>query len=107
MEKTCPCCTNVELRKAIRRGVEIDYCPHCNGIWLDNGELNKIVAESIQASTDQETSITEAASVETSAEESRKSILKSFLNLMGTTKDDATDGFSDKPDDDFVSKPGT
>jgi Zn-finger nucleic acid-binding protein len=29
-----------------RRGVEIDYCPHCRGVWLDRGELDKIVERS-------------------------------------------------------------
>ena len=99
MEKHCPCCTNMELRRAIRRGVEIDYCPDCNGIWLDNGELNKIVTESIQASTPP----APPPSSEISETESRTSIFKSFLNLMGDTKDDVADGFGDKLDDDFTS----
>ena len=78
MEKHCPCCTNVKLRKAIRRGVEIDYCPDCNGIWLDNGELNKIVTESLQGSTT-ESNPTHPAEI--SAGKSRKSIFKSFLKI--------------------------
>lgn len=98
MEKHCPCCPKVELRRAVRRGVEIDYCPECNGIWLDNGELNKIVTESIQASE------TENSSSETAAEASRKSVFKSFLNFMGSTKDDA-DEDTDDIDDDFISTP--
>ena len=97
MEKTCPCCTNVELRRAIRRGVEIDYCPDCNGIWLDNGELNKIITESIQATAPLPP---EAPSSEISEKESRKSIFTSFLDLMGNTKDDAADGL----DGDFTSQ---
>ncbi|CAK8721984.1 Transcription factor zinc-finger domain-containing protein [Candidatus Electrothrix laxa] len=109
MEKNCPCCNNVKLRRAIRREVEIDYCPDCNGIWLDNGELNKIVTESVQASA------TESSPAEISAGKSRKSIFKSFLNLMGSTKDDADHGFNDKSDDDsnndsdsdFISKSDT
>jgi Zn-finger nucleic acid-binding protein len=32
-----------ELRLAERQGVEIDYCPHCRGVWLDRGELDKIL----------------------------------------------------------------
>ena len=96
MEKMCPCCPDVELRRAVRRGVEIDYCPECNGIWLDNGELNKIVTESIQASE------TESGPPEISAEASRKSVFKSFLNLMGSTKDEA-DEIVDDIDDDFIS----
>ena len=108
MEKHCPCCKNVKLRRAIRREVEIDYCPDCNGIWLDNGELNKIVTESIQASA-RESSPAEVLA-ETSAEASRKSVFKSFLDLMGSTKDDADngsddDGLDNNADDDFISEP--
>ena len=38
----CPTCT-VELRIADRQGIEIDYCPKCRGVWLDRGELDKII----------------------------------------------------------------
>lgn len=27
-----------------RQGVEIDYCPECRGVWLDRGELDKLIA---------------------------------------------------------------
>lgn len=43
MSKLCPKCVNMPLKIADRKGVEIDYCPTCNGIWLDRGELNKII----------------------------------------------------------------
>lgn len=29
-----------------RQGVEIDYCPKCRGVWLDRGELDKIIERS-------------------------------------------------------------
>ncbi len=29
-----------------RQGVEIDYCPECRGVWLDKGELDKIIEKS-------------------------------------------------------------
>ncbi len=32
-----------ELRVSDRQGVEIDYCPKCRGVWLDRGELDKII----------------------------------------------------------------
>jgi Zn-finger nucleic acid-binding protein len=32
------------LVMADRQGVEIDYCPDCRGVWLDRGELDKIIA---------------------------------------------------------------
>ena len=41
----CPAC-NVELKLADRQGVEIDYCPKCRGVWLDRGELDKIIERS-------------------------------------------------------------
>lgn len=43
----CPVC-NVSLQLAERQGVEIDYCPKCRGIWLDRGELDKIIERSEQ-----------------------------------------------------------
>lgn len=41
----CPTC-NVELKVTDRQGVEIDYCPQCRGVWLDRGELDKIIERS-------------------------------------------------------------
>jgi Zn-finger nucleic acid-binding protein len=42
----CPVCTTVELKMTERQGVEIDYCPECRGVWLDRGELDKIIERS-------------------------------------------------------------
>jgi Zn-finger nucleic acid-binding protein len=42
----CPNC-NETLVMADRNGVEIDYCPNCRGVWLDKGELDKIIDRSI------------------------------------------------------------
>lgn len=42
----CPVCTGIDLKLAERHGVEIDYCPECRGIWLDRGELDKIIERS-------------------------------------------------------------
>lgn len=41
----CPIC-NVALTVADRQGIEIDYCPRCRGVWLDRGELDKIIERS-------------------------------------------------------------
>ncbi|MCS6846419.1 MAG: zf-TFIIB domain-containing protein [Anaerolineae bacterium] len=41
----CPIC-DVEMRLAERQGVEIDYCPNCRGVWLDRGELDKLIERS-------------------------------------------------------------
>jgi Zn-finger nucleic acid-binding protein len=34
-----------------RLGIEIDYCPQCRGIWLDRGELDKIIERSANETT--------------------------------------------------------
>ena len=38
----CPSCQS-ELKISDRHGVEIDYCGSCRGVWLDRGELDKII----------------------------------------------------------------
>jgi uncharacterized protein len=39
----CPTCPDSVLVMADRSGIEIDYCPTCRGVWLDRGELDKII----------------------------------------------------------------
>lgn len=39
----CPNCQDQTLTMSERQGVEIDYCPQCRGVWLDRGELDKLV----------------------------------------------------------------
>ena len=39
----CPACKEVNLLMADRQGIEIDYCPQCRGIWLDRGELDRLI----------------------------------------------------------------
>ena len=46
---SCPVC-NENLLMSERHGVEIDYCPKCRGIWLDRGELDKLLSLSEQHS---------------------------------------------------------
>lgn len=41
----CPICS-IDLLIADRQGIEIDYCPQCRGIWLDRGELDKLIDRS-------------------------------------------------------------
>jgi Zn-finger nucleic acid-binding protein len=43
----CPVC-RVSLVMSERQGVEIDYCPQCRGVWLDRGELDKILERNAQ-----------------------------------------------------------
>jgi Zn-finger nucleic acid-binding protein len=40
----CPRCLDVELLEKDRDGITVDGCPRCRGIWLDRGELERLVA---------------------------------------------------------------
>lgn len=42
---TCPSC-NIALLITERQQIEIDYCPACRGVWLDRGELDKLIERS-------------------------------------------------------------
>ena len=42
----CPVCKDHQLVMSERQGVEIDYCPSCRGVWLDRGELDKLIEKS-------------------------------------------------------------
>ncbi|WP_167304409.1 zf-TFIIB domain-containing protein [Sphingobium vermicomposti] len=46
----CPVC-HVGLSMTDRQGVEIDFCPQCRGVWLDRGELDKIIERSASVAT--------------------------------------------------------
>jgi uncharacterized protein len=48
----CPSCDEL-LVMSDRQGVEIDYCPKCRGVWLDRGELDKIIERSLMSSQSQ------------------------------------------------------
>ena len=39
----CPVFMEVNLVMTERQGIEVDYCPQCRGVWLDRGELDKII----------------------------------------------------------------
>ena len=39
----CPHCPDSALLMTDRQGIEIDYCPTCRGVWLDRGELDKLI----------------------------------------------------------------
>jgi Zn-finger nucleic acid-binding protein len=45
---SCPVC-RLPLSMSDRQGIEIDFCPQCRGVWLDRGELDKIIERSLPA----------------------------------------------------------
>ncbi|AQS50473.1 hypothetical protein PAEH1_01020 [Paenalcaligenes hominis] len=44
----CPACKETDLAMSSRHNIEIDYCPQCRGVWLDRGELDKLIERSVQ-----------------------------------------------------------
>jgi uncharacterized protein len=42
----CPVCREPDLMMTDRQSIEIDYCPRCRGVWLDRGELDKLIERS-------------------------------------------------------------
>ena len=48
----CPVDGNA-LVMSERSGIEIDYCPQCRGVWLDRGELDKIIERNASAASAQ------------------------------------------------------
>lgn len=48
----CPV-DSIDLIMSERSGVEIDYCPQCRGVWLDRGELDKIIDRAAEMETGQ------------------------------------------------------
>lgn len=48
----CPI-DNADLVMTERQGIEIDYCPKCRGVWLDRGELDKIIDRASEAAPSQ------------------------------------------------------
>jgi Zn-finger nucleic acid-binding protein len=45
----CPACKDATLAITERQGIEIDYCPDCRGVWLDRGELDKLIERADRA----------------------------------------------------------
>ncbi|MBW0170222.1 MAG: zf-TFIIB domain-containing protein [Hydrogenophaga sp.] len=43
----CPHCAEATLVMSERQGIEIDYCPQCRGVWLDRGELDKLIERAV------------------------------------------------------------
>lgn len=55
LQMDCPVCQNSQLVMSERQGIEIDYCPKCRGVWLDRGELDKIIERAHQDAAPQNT----------------------------------------------------
>ena len=81
-EMKCPTCPEETLVMADRQGIEIDYCPKCRGVWLDRGELDKLIEKSVSSQIS--TSGRQAVDIRDSKDDYRKDHYhkrrKSFLS---------------------------
>ncbi len=48
----CPVCKDANLVMTERQSIEIDYCPECRGVWLDRGELDKLMERAERQTSD-------------------------------------------------------
>ncbi|RKF13000.1 hypothetical protein D6850_15980 [Roseovarius spongiae] len=74
----CPI-DGADLVMTERAGVEIDYCPKCRGVWLDRGELDKIIERSAQVPPQPQARIYEASGHDRNEQPRRKKKRGGFL----------------------------
>lgn len=80
----CPNCAEVKLVMTDRQGIEIDYCPECRGVWLDRGELDKLIEKSTSTQSSQPVRTEDSRDYKDSKDDYRKEHYykrkKSFLS---------------------------
>ena len=82
----CPSCL-IDLQITERQGIEIDYCPKCRGVWLDRGELDKIIERTVSQITPASGAVAasasmnagSAASLKTDKKKKKSKLYKSIL----------------------------
>ena len=75
----CPVCKDITLLMAEKKGVEIDYCPECRGIWLDRGELEKIIGQEESRETKEVTKTKD----KNNKKEKKESFLMEIFEMFG------------------------
>jgi Zn-finger nucleic acid-binding protein len=74
----CPI-DGTQLTMSERQGIEIDYCPKCRGVWLDRGELDKIIER-----TDQDLSLpSHGREAQSQPKKKKKNMLSELFELGG------------------------
>ena len=75
----CPVCKDVTLLMSEKKGVEIDYCPECRGIWLDRGELEKIIGQEESRESEEVTKTKD----KNNKKEKKESFLMEIFEMFG------------------------
>jgi uncharacterized protein len=68
----CPVCKTPDLLIADRQGIEIDYCAACRGVWLDRGELDKLIERAAGGSAPQPVAAVASTTAERRHDERRR-----------------------------------
>ncbi len=81
----CPVCKDVTLLMTEKKGVEVDYCPECRGIWLDRGELEKIIEKEEKKIQDQKEKYSDSYEYNTKSTKKKKkeSFLGEIFDIFG------------------------
>ena len=77
----CPRCPDARLDERDRDGVVIDACPSCRGIWLDRGELEKLVARS-RSDSDDDRNRPRSSDGPPSSDDARRTRKKSWFDIF-------------------------
>lgn len=79
VEKICPVC-GVLLKPRIVYEIEVDFCPKCGGVWLDGGELNKLMSKIKEYDRDYHS---EPRYIEFEKEYKKRKKRKSIFEMLG------------------------
>ncbi len=77
-----PVCEDSKLAIAERQGIEIDYCPACRGVWLDRGELDKVIERSAESRGESDRDKDHPPGSERSGSHGKKHKRKSMLSEL-------------------------
>lgn len=94
----CPLCTDTVLDVTYHGGIEVDICPRCRGIWLDRGELERLLADRppVQTATDRRRAdpderSNDAEQGEKSKKSKKKDRKKRFADRLGDVFEEVLD----------------
>ncbi|MCB0995604.1 MAG: zf-TFIIB domain-containing protein [Acidimicrobiales bacterium] len=87
----CPLCIDEVLDVTHRGGIEVDVCPRCRGVWLDRGELDRLVAETGPAVAAESSAPLRSARDDDGGKGSKKSKKRRLTERLGDVFEDVLD----------------
>lgn len=87
----CPLCVDEVLDVTHHGGIEIDVCPRCRGIWLDRGELDRLVGPVDAPARVEAPAATTSASTKASDEQRKKNRKRRLMDKLGDALEEVLD----------------